>query len=82
MCYHIQVKLSYKLRISHLATNPNFSFCSLYNICRIVISSSDNSSDEECSEGSCYDFSTDSHDDSSGSEDEIHCLKKPTSPIK
>ena len=48
----------------------------------MVISSSDNSSDEERSEGSCYDVGTDSHDDSSGSEGEIRCLKKPTSPIK
>ena len=51
-------------------------------MCRIIISSSDDLSDnlsnEECSD----DLSTNSHDDSSGNEDEIHCLKKSTSPIK
>ena len=65
VCYHIRVKLSYKLRISHLATDPNFFVH--FTISVGDISSSNNSSDEECSEGSFY-VSTDSHDDTSGSE--------------
>ena len=36
----------------------------------------------ECNEVYQDNLSTDSHDDSSSSDDEIHRLKKPTSPIK
>ena len=64
----------------HLALTHAFV---LHNniIYRKIVSSNEDSSGEY-NEAHQDDLSTDSHDDSSSSDDEIHCLKKPTSPIK
>ena len=74
---------SYPLSLILLfCNNPYcFTFSHFTIICRTIISSSDDSS-KECKEDCCDDLTTDSHDHSSSSEDEMHCLKKPTSPIK